>query len=150
MPVPAVWGPILWSLLHSIGARAGTSPPKMYIDEMRELKWMFDHLESIVPCKECRDHIQKYKKLNPPPFGASGQTQLWVWQFHEEVNARLEKPSTTPFTPDLGKPTNNAKLLETWKTYNDVLRDSLLTGSVKGDNMKEFSRHFRLWIGFTS
>jgi hypothetical protein len=120
----------------------------MYVDEVREMKWMIDHLESIVPCKECRDHIQKYKRANPAPQAPQG-VQLWFWQFHEDVNARLEKPSTA-FTEDIGKPSNNAKLLELWKTYTDILRDSLLMGHVKGENIKEFHRHFRMWMGFTS
>jgi hypothetical protein len=146
---PNVWGPILWSLLHTIGARAGLSSPKIYIDELRELRWLVDHLESIIPCKECRDHVQEYRRANPLPVAASAYG-LWFWTFHEEVNRRLGKPSTIPFTPELGKPTDNRKLLETWKAYTNVLSDSLLKGQVKGENIKEFNRHFRMWIGFSA
>jgi hypothetical protein len=101
MPLPSVWGPIAWKLLHSIGNRCGKTK-YLIKDELRESIWILSHIEYIIPCMECRNHIQSHRKKHPLPndsslFGA------WLWTFHEAVNERLGKPEGPPFTQDLGK-----------------------------------------------
>ena len=143
MPLPAVWGPKLWAILHGIGARCGRSTPQLRRDELRELQWLVAHLETIVPCPECRQHIIAYKGVNPTPESAA-EFCVWFYAFHEAVNARLGKPSY-PLTPGLGSTTN---LTKAWEDFYGCLKESLLKGAVRGDAIAKFKQHLRMWQGF--
>jgi hypothetical protein len=143
MPTPAVWGPLAWALLHAIGARTGhTSSPKLRADEQREALWLLAHLETIIPCAECRQHIQIYRKRTGLPSTSSDIAQ-WLWTFHETVNIRLGKSPGPPFTPDLGKTT---QCLLAWKTYLDAVKESFTIGHLAQVDVKEWGRHFRMWL----
>ena len=142
MPLPGVWGPHAWKLLHSIGARAGTCKnPKLCIDEAREIVWLLTHMEYIIPCPECRNHLIEYRKKNgiPEPQNVGA----WIWTFHEAVNERLGKPEGPPFTHSLGK---DISPTEVWKKYQEVIKDSYLNGNLIGKDVKEWGRHLRLWL----
>lgn len=143
MPLPAVWGPKLWTVLHAVGARAGRNSKALKIDEAREIKWLLDHLETIVPCPECKQHIVSYRKSVPYPINTY-DTGEWISKFHNAVNVRLGKPEL-PFTEDLGKTTT---ILTAWADYQDVLKESAMRGTVRGEAIKEWNRHLRMWMGF--
>ena len=138
MPLPAVWGPKAWKLLHAIGSKR---VPKLPKDEVREITWLLYHLEYIIPCPECRSHIIEYRKKNP--FIDPTSTGAWIWTFHEAVNERLGKEEGPPFTLSLGSSTN---ILESWKEYQEIIKDSFLNGNLIGKDVKEWGRHLRLWL----
>jgi len=141
MPTPAVWGPVLWEVLHGLGFRSGKGPEYTAIDEKREVIWLIKHLEDIIPCRECRTHITAFKKREG--FNNSG-VGPWIWQLHESVNERLGKVSV-PFTTDIGSRVN---IRQTWKIYLNTLHESILMGSVKGSAVKDYNRRVGLWAGF--
>ena len=141
MPAPSVWGPILWGVLHGVGFRSGKGPVSTAIDERREVTWLIKHLEDVIPCRECRTHVAKFKKQ--VVFEVSG-VGPWIWKLHESVNERLGKASVT-FTPDIGSGVN---IRQSWKIYLNSLHESVLTGSVKGSCLKDFNHHVGLWAGF--
>ncbi len=143
MPVPSIWGPKLWAVLHAIGARAGTNLKALRIDEAREIKWLLDHLETIVPCPECRQHIQKYRGTVGLP-GETRNTGEWLWKFHNAVNVRLGKVEH-PFDSGLGASTN---ILQAWAEYQTVLKESMFRGTVQGKALGDWNRHLRMWMGF--
>jgi hypothetical protein len=143
MPVPAIWGPKLWTLLHAIGARAGKNSKALRIDEARELKWLLEHLETIVPCPECRQHIQIYRQTFGLPVNTY-DTGIWLSTFHNSVNTRLGK-AEMPFTDDLGRNTN---ILDAWNLYQAVLKESMFRGAVQGKALADWNRHLRMWMGF--
>ena len=145
MPLPSVWGPHLWNTLHGLGARCGKAQEKTRADEAREARWLIDHLESIIPCAECRTHVKEFKKTQPIPGHVSEYSE-WLWRLHDSVNERLCKIDRPPFTPDLGLKIN---IRESWKVYVYTLRDSLLRGDVKGVYVKDYTRHIGLWLGFS-
>ena len=139
MPLPAIWGPLAWKLLHAIGARAGSSAT-MKKDESRECLWLLSHLEYIIPCPECRLHIIQYRKSNSLPD--TNQTGAWLWTFHEAVNERLKKPEGPPFTHTLGKADNP---VECWKVYKECVKECLIQGQLLSHEFMEWGRHFLLW-----
>jgi len=134
---PSVWGPVLWEVLHAVGAQGGRSPASIRGDEERELKWLFNNLESVIPCAECRKHLAEYRRAHPVPDAAEGFA-VWAWTFHNAVNERLGK-AQVPFTQVLS--TENPK--ELWKKYISILRNS-----IKADYIHMFGRHLRLWASF--
>ena len=136
----AVWGPQLWKLLHSIGSHGISPMPHTRVDAARQLKWLFDNLERIIPCRECELHTREYKKKSPLP---DTDYKKWVFDFHNSVNIRLRKPIVEePEYPAVN-------ILEAWRVYTQILEDSLLKGRVKGDAVKDFGRHLRLWASFS-
>ncbi len=147
MPVPSVWGPILWPILHWMSVRAGLGLclAKCRADEKRELAWLFTHLESIVPCVECKKHIEDYRKVNPLP-AALAETkgyELWVWTFHEAVNRRLGK-AAGPNLEEAREKWRNLKGLHEYGRYMKLLDESVLKGSVQGQALREWQRHLLL------
>lgn len=143
MPLPKIWGPLAWRLLHSIGARAGRGNQiRLRQDEQREVFWLLAHLEFIIPCPECRQHIISYRKSNPLPQ-SSDLIGSWLWNFHEAVNERLNKEPGPPFTHSLGADINP---LHCWKEYKICVKESFQLGHLSSIDMKEWGRHFLLWI----
>lgn len=138
---PSVWGPGLWEVLHAVGAQGGRSPASIRGDEERELKWLFNNLESVIPCAECRKHLVEYRRAHPVPDGAEG-FGAWVWTFHNAVNERLGK-AQVPFTGATVTPAAAANPKELWKKYISILRNS-----IKADYIHMFGRHLRLWASF--
>ena len=142
MPLPAVWGPVAWRLLHAIGAKAGRpTANSMQKDEQRYAVWLINHIEYIIPCNECRAHIQTYRKKEPVPDDSRG-IGAWLWKFHEAVNERLGKPEGPPFSVTLGK---GVDVQKTWKEYLACVKESFLIGHLRNEDVKEWARILMLW-----
>jgi len=147
MNAPGVWGPHLWAVLHRIGFHAGKAPEKLARDEKREFEWLINHLETVVPCAECRAHIEEYRRARKGVSPAANAAR-WIWEFHEAVNARLGKTGVE-FSSDLGTGFTPKKTLrQLWKTYTDTILTSVQVGFVTREAVSEFSRHLFLWQGF--
>lgn len=145
MNAPGVWGPHLWAVLHRIGFHAGKAPEKLARDEKREFEWLINHLETVVPCAECRAHIEEYRRARKGVSPAANGAR-WIWEFHEAVNARLGKTGVE-FSSDLGS-SSKKTLRQLWKTYTDTILTSVQVGFVTREAVSEFSRHLFLWQGF--
>lgn len=145
MNAPGVWGPPLWAVLHRIGFHAGKAPEKLARDERREFEWLINHLETVVPCADCRAHIEEYRRGRRP--SASIEGGRWLWEFHEAVNARLGKTGVD-FSSELGSSASKKTLRQLWKTYTDTILTSIQVGFVTRESVSEFSRHLFLWQGF--
>ena len=148
MAKPAVWGPHLWSVLEVIGWRSHvshTTSPTIQGDMYRELRWLLIHLETIIPCAECRNHIISYKKEHPLPLSVK-EYSLWIWNLHDAVNTRLGKGPSPPWNADIGSKTH---LWTAWKNYRSSIKDSIVTGKHNGSFILEFNRHLMLWASFT-
>jgi len=91
----SVWGPYLWRFFHAIGYRLSQ------IDDIKErcdktkIIWTYtDKLIRLIPCPDCRNHaITEYvhTKYMDPGDGNCDWYQSWAHQFHNKVNARLNK-----------------------------------------------------------
>jgi hypothetical protein len=137
------WGPTAWKLLHGMGWKAGKAQEKLRKDEEREILWLLRNLESIIPCAECRKHIGAYKKESFPK--SSQEVGAWIWTFHEAVNERVGKPEGPPFSKSLGESTDTK---ETFKEYTEILKKEILLGNVLSDKVRDWTRHFFLWLSF--
>jgi len=135
---PSIWGAKLWALLHAIGLRTGRSPYRLRADEMRTLQWLVGHLETIVPCQECRTHIEEYRRRHPVPDQSPEDYNYWLWEFHEAVNHRLGKVGI-PFSELSLEGLPN--VINAWKDFLSVVK-------LPAAAMKAYDRHIRLWVGF--
>jgi hypothetical protein len=72
------FGPKFWLLMHSMA---------QYFDkvDIRYAREFFRYIRNVLPCKECRQHFEKF--TIPDKNYAS-----WLKKVHNEVNERLNKP----------------------------------------------------------
>lgn len=103
-PDASEWGPPLWTVLHSIAERVGSSPVLQYSgDERRALIKMIKYLEKVIPCPSCREHYEVYLREHPleKPLKDLGHSELkdyiktWFWELHNWVNESLGRPIYT-------------------------------------------------------
>jgi hypothetical protein len=96
---PEVWGPSLWTLLHSIVEQITSINNTTQVSE--KLYNLFEfHFEKIIPCSDCKAGYLKFKTANPihnwrymNVIDAKNNAKTWLWNLHETVNRRLNKPS---------------------------------------------------------
>ena len=90
----AIWGPALWSILHHACEKIGSQHlSKLPQEESRIWIGLLQSLRYSLPCPQCKKHYSVY-------FGTRSITQMdkeflrtWLYELHEQVNQRLEKPS---------------------------------------------------------
>lgn len=100
-PEISQWGTIAWTLLHGLAERAAkignpTNAP------FAKNQWVFllEDLPKIIPCPECQTHATGWIKAHPvgglktlPDKQVYPWLVVWLYEFHEDVNRRLGKPS---------------------------------------------------------
>jgi hypothetical protein len=140
MPPPSVWGPLLWKVLHKIGLPSKN--PSLRNDSEREGMWLITHLDTILPCKECRDHLIQFKRANPIPksYATLGE---WICALHNSVNEKLGKELCSPEPYDSDRKAD-------WEKFVASVRESVLLRLITGEHVREYSRHVLLWIHYSS
>lgn len=110
------WGPITWSILHTVAEKSGIQTDKLFqADEARTWPLFVKSIGPMIPCPYCRDHFAEYIAANPfvlPTAHSAWNLYIrtWFYNFHEAVNQRLGKPSF-PFD-QLGATYGNPKTLQ--------------------------------------
>ena len=84
-----LWGPCCWKLLHSI---AWSFPEHPTDDDKTHVISFIDNLSKVLPCFHCRQHFQDYIKNNTVRCTTQKDIATWVWEFHNVVNKRTNKP----------------------------------------------------------
>ena len=100
-PDASEWGPILWSILHGLAERVGSTPFAQYqADERRALVRIMKSLVKVIPCPSCKEHYEVYLKEHPVdrtimdiPYGElKTYVKTWFWELHNWVNESLGRP----------------------------------------------------------
>jgi FAD-linked sulfhydryl oxidase len=89
----SVWGPPTWRLLHCmvIKAKDIMTPP-----QINELKSIIERVVSNLPCPLCSGHaIAFFKKNNFQHINTLYQLRYFLFEFHNNVNKRLDKKTIT-------------------------------------------------------
>ena len=154
MPPPSVWGPLLWTVLHELGPLSGRIP-SLTRDSERECIWLLNHLEYVIPCKECIDHLVQFRRKNPIPksYTTIGE---WVCRLHNSVNEKLGKEIVV-WSPSALADAEAQEEVDVvpstktgaWGLYLDSIKDSIMLGLVAGDRLREFIRHMHLWMQYS-
>ncbi len=118
----------------------------MKVDAKREIDWLLGHLETIVPCAECRLHIEEYRRVVGLP-GSLEQVATWIWMFHQAVNQRIGK-SGIEFSEGLGLIERGESLKNLWLNYTTEVYQAVQMGQLPGIGIKAFKQHLFLWKGF--
>jgi hypothetical protein len=112
-PEATEWGPVLWSILHSLAEKVGT-PFKLYeADERRSLVKLFGAIAKMIPCPSCKEHYEEYLKEHPvagpikdlPKADLRDFIRRWFWELHNWVNESLQHPlyDYASLTPQYGR-----------------------------------------------
>ena len=91
---PEVWGPLAWTLLHSVAASA---PVSLTVTQFNHYKRFYESLAVLLPCGTCRINYGVW--LENHPFTGVPHTQSgiknWVLDLHNDVNRRYGKSPWT-------------------------------------------------------
>lgn len=86
------WGGAYWHHMHLRAiAWPDRPPPHKTIAEHLYLQRLLRDL----PCASCAPHALRYYEAAPPNLALGQSYQLWVFDFHNAVSARLGKPQIT-------------------------------------------------------
>jgi hypothetical protein len=89
----SVWGPVTWTLLHTMVLKVNDNiTPTQII----ELKNIILRILSNLPCPYCTSHALTYiSTSNYKSIQNVADLRVFMFQFHNKVNQRLNKPFIT-------------------------------------------------------
>ena len=79
-----------WGLLHSIAANFPEKPSTV---EKVQARRFFDALGDLYPCTVCKEDFRREIDEHPPDVSSREALSVWVCERHNEVNAKLGKPT---------------------------------------------------------
>jgi len=89
----SVWGPPMWHVLHTISFNYPINPTD---DQRKHYFSFYSNLVNILPCKYCRENLQKNYKILPltiETFKSRETLSKYVYDLHELINKMLNKES---------------------------------------------------------
>ena len=84
----AVEGPKKWNALHLTAINYPSQATRADRERGRRALW---RIVTTLSCPNCVRHATSYFARFPPDLSGSEGLQIWVWRFHNSVNARLGK-----------------------------------------------------------
>ena len=143
MTTKKVWGPAVWYMFHTLSYKIKDEHFMEIKDEFLDLCVGICH---NLPCPECAEHATDYmRRLNKASIKNRGDLQLFFFNFHNVVNARLKKPIFQPV--DFYKKYNSAITKNVVYNFLDVYSKKyhnikLLTQSFHRDKVTNDFRTF--------
>jgi hypothetical protein len=89
----AVWGPMLWSYMHTMSFNYPTEPTN---EQKTNYRSFILNLKNVLPCKFCRLNLEKNFKELPLTVAHMKNRETfsrYVYDLHELVNKMLNKSS---------------------------------------------------------
>lgn len=86
---PQHWGPSAWNFLHTLTFHYPDNPS---VEEQRSIEKLFDSLQYLLPCNECRQHFILEMSRNPIDARSKTSVSVWLVDLHNRINLRLGKP----------------------------------------------------------
>jgi hypothetical protein len=94
-----MWGPLLWTLLHSLSEKVGSGATLFLEDEKQRWMSLLANLATVIPCKDCKAHAIGWFAAHPftefkslVPEDRKRWLRNYFFTFHNEVNERMEHP----------------------------------------------------------
>jgi hypothetical protein len=95
-PLNHIWGPNLWTILHSSVERIGLPQhKKLPQEETRIWLGLLGSLRYSLPCPQCKKHFTEYFASNPiqKPIDVTN-LRVWLYNLHCQVNIKTNKSNT--------------------------------------------------------
>ena len=82
------WGPPGWKFLHTITFNYPLNPD---VNDKKRYKFFFNSIETILPCKYCRDSFKIYAKYLPIDKFLNDREGVtyWLYKIHNLVNEKV-------------------------------------------------------------
>ena len=97
-PQNHIWGPALWTILHSSAERIGTKQlQRLPREEERIWMGLLNSLRYSLPCPHCKKHYTSYLFSKPILSFNRDTIRLWLFNLHQEVNQRNNKNTEITF-----------------------------------------------------
>ena len=85
-----VWGNNIWYLFHSIAHKIKESE---FSNVKNDLSYLLNTISSNLPCPECSaDAVSVLNKVNFNNISSKEEFKKFVFNFHNHVNKKLNKP----------------------------------------------------------
>lgn len=81
-----------WNILHSSFEKYPENPTE---ENKSNIKKFIDSFSEIYPCEECSLHMKEYTTSNPLLIDNKETLTKWGFDFHNNVNKRLNKEEFT-------------------------------------------------------
>ncbi len=142
----AIWGPLLWKILHIIVEQLGKPKAKItQEDEVRKWIQMMKSVEHAMPCALCRGHYKEYLSRHPlnnllPLRGIEfrNAARRYVWQLHENVNTSKNLSSGISLETCEQMYGSCEALQENLDAFSSFVQTIISSGRFKGEGLKEF------------
>ena len=94
-PQNSIWGPELWTVLHSSAERIGSkSLSRLPGEELRIWSTLLSSLRYSLPCPQCKKHYTDYFSSHPMPQWNKDTMRRWLFELHQRVNEKNGKDNT--------------------------------------------------------
>jgi hypothetical protein len=93
----SIWGASMWHFLHTMSFNYPVKPTS---EDKKKYRNFILSLTGVLPCKHCRDNLEKNFKLFPLKMEHMKNREtfsMYVYQLHETVNQMLNKKSKLSF-----------------------------------------------------
>ena len=91
-PQNSIWGPELWTVLHSSAERIGSkSLSRLPGEELRIWSTLLSSLRYSLPCPQCKKHYTDYFSTHPMPQWNKDTMRRWLYELHQLVNEKTGK-----------------------------------------------------------
>lgn len=91
-PQNSIWGPELWTVLHSAAERIGSKRlNSLPLEEMRIWSAILGGLRYVLPCPQCKKHYTDYYSTHPIVRFDKKTIREWLYNLHQNVNAQQGK-----------------------------------------------------------
>lgn len=94
-PQNHIWGPNLWTILHSSAERIGNPQhSRLQQEETRLWTGLLNSLQYSLPCPVCKKHYSVYLNSNSVNKVNREFIRIWLFNLHSDINARTGKTQT--------------------------------------------------------
>ena len=91
---PIIWGPYFWRTFHTVAFGYPDTPDKI---DKTSYQAFYENFTRVLPCDTCSLSAQRNILKTDWEYILSSRERLirWTYDFHEEVNKKLNKKSPT-------------------------------------------------------
>ncbi len=147
-----IWGPIYWTVLHTLAELTGR---KTVIHSDNEESYLWDYilreLGEVLPCSECRRHYKEYYSANMPMFingfhYEEKRTKLreWLYNLHGSTPRLADCPVPTLEEMPEKYSLIEVNLNEELRKMYDVFNAGVAQGIINGMKMFAFKTKMEL------
>lgn len=141
--IEQLWGPCTWIFFHTLVAHVNNNNSSIIHKIIQAIKLICKHL----PCPVCREHatetLNKYSLYQR--IKTKEDLVKWVYEFHNIVNIKLNKPIFDYSNISIYNDYNLLKVYNTWVLYFKIF-DNNLHKAVEKQNINTTKNLIRKFI----